>query len=725
MRAVPVFRRGRPPGRTRARVGAGAMSAAALAAAAVLAASTGAGALAPSAGTEPSAAEAGHRSAAGPVLRGKGRELQLDLGVELAPAAPGAPAGPLAWRQEGDAAVGETADALREVEVRVVPRGVGLSVEVRVRYREAVRAEREAVRLRLPGSGFALGRDLVWSPLRRPLRVDRGTPVLAVAGDLLVAGGPGIVAARYAPRTNAAAAARAAVGTATAELAAPGNAAPGNAAAGNAAPGNAAAAPVVAGHAAGAGALAGAAPASGVDVELVLDDEAAHPFAVYEQCLPKLPEGDDGQVSYRTLERKRPEGKSPRRPGEEVRGRATLYLLAAGQARLPLVPERWPGGARAAVVFTDHADRTDPEALRAVLHGDSRPVCRAAGPGGFLGRGLKLTKSFFVRARRGGLEEPETAALARELAAAGSEVASHSPTAAADDRETARRALVLLRDFGAVTWIDHQPYTNCEAISSEGWRDDGPYAIRDLVVAAGFRWVWEAGDVGGFGAEPAVGNLFHPARPSAAPPLYPLPFDARLWAFGSTMFQGTPEALGRALSDAALSQLEAERGLFVAHTYLSASPRTTSTPGLAERLVVRPVEGGVEIHPEFDAALARIAARVEAGSIASLTWDQAGSRLRALGDVEVEYRADGSAVLVNHGAEALEALTVAVPAPGWALEAEGRGALDEATEGGGTRAWLDLPAGGAVVLHATRAGARVPFLRPVPAAVHVPPAETP
>ena len=66
-----------------------------------------------------------------------------------------------------------------------------------------------------------------------------------------------------------------------------------------------------------------------------------------------------------------------RRPGDELTARATLHPLAPGREVLPVLAERWEAGARGAVVFTDHADRTDPAALRAVLYGDSRLVCRA------------------------------------------------------------------------------------------------------------------------------------------------------------------------------------------------------------------------------------------------------------------------------------------------------------------------------------------------------------
>ncbi len=504
------------------------------------------------------------------VLQSHGRALMLDISADFAPSAEGGAMAPLSWRRDGAEAVGEAQDGLREVQVRLSLLGAGVVLEARVRYLADVSAEREAVRLRLRGPVRAVAHDLGWRTVGKPVRVDRGTPVVVAGRELAIVGGPGIVAARVASAGEAA------------------------------------------------------------DVELVLDDEASHPFAVYERCLPKLPEGEDGQVTFAALEHKRPESRTPRRSGEEVRGRATLYPLAQGSQLLPLVVERWPAGARAAVVFTDHADRTDPEALRAVLYGDSRPFCRPEGPGGFLGRGVRITKSFFVHARRGALEEPETAALARELAAAGSEVASHSPSPGPDDRDAVAAALPVLRRFGVATWIDHEPYTNCEALSAEGWRSEGPYAVHDLLAGGGFLWVWAAGDVGGFAREPAIGDLF---APGLAPALYPLPFDRRLWAFGSTMFQGTPEGLGRALSDEALDRLEADRGLFVAHTYLAAAPRTTTRPDLLAKLVVREVQGGLELHPAFDEALSRIAERARAGTLASLTWEETGTRLRALGDL--------------------------------------------------------------------------------------------
>jgi hypothetical protein len=566
----------------------------------------------------------------------------------------------LAWRAEGEALVGTADDNRCAATVRLWPGEGGIRLEVSLRYDGAATVEKEVVRLRLPGrSARAVGHDLGLRPVRAPLRVDRGTPVFLATSEVALAGGPGLAAARYLPDRG------------------------------------------------------------GVEVELVLDDDAARPFAVYERCLDRLPGlSQPGPMSFGALERRRPLGSVRRRPGDALTARATLHPLAPGREVLPLLAERWAAGARAAVVFTDHADRTDPAALRAVLQGDSRPLCRPDAPLGFLGHGLRLTKSFFVHARLGGLDDPETAALAEALRAAGSEVASHSPSGDPDDREAVLAALPTLQRFGAVTWIDHEPYTNCEALSTQGWRDSGRYGIRDLLVAAGFRWIWQAGDVGGFGAEPRLVDVFAAGGGSdPGPPIYPLPVDDRLWAFRSSMFYAPPARLAAALEELPLIELERGRGLFVAHTYLSASPRTTTRAEQRERLAVRETgDGGLELDPALDAALSRLAEHVRQGRLASLTWAEAGERLRALSDLEVAYLADGSAEVSNRGRRPLDGLTLAVPAGGVELSVEGAEVQGADGDAERTRVWFDLPPGASAVVRAEQRGLPVPFLPGEPAA---------
>ncbi len=558
--------------------------------------------------------------------------------------------------------MGRAEDARLAAVVRIAPgSGAGFEVTVEIRWKAELEVERAALRLRLAGRARALGRDLRLAEVRAPLRADLGTPVLVLGGGLAVVGGPGL-----------------------------------------------------------AGALAEPDRGGGTEVALLLDDAGAHPFSVYERCLERLPPARS-QGYWAALERKRPLARVRRAAGDRSGAAFQLLPLREGAAPLPLVVERWRGPARAALVLTDHADRTDPAALRAVLWGDSERGAPGYGRGGILGRGLAITKSFFARGRIGGLlDDPEAAAVARELAAAGSEVALHSPGPGPDDRAAVRAALAALAPFHLVTWIDHEPYTNCEAFSSQGWRAGGRFGIRDLLVEAGFRWIWEANDLGGFGRA-RLENLFTAVRPGDAdPPVYPLPADPRLWVFQSTFFYAPPAALGAALSERALRTLEEAGGLFVGHTYLSASSRTTRDPVQLSRLAVRPRPGGgLEIDPDLDAGLARAAARVRAGSLAALTVREAGDRLRAVAAVRLVYLADGGARVENHGAGPVPGLLLRLPA-GATPEVDGAGAGGHVTAAGQSLVFFDLGPGEAAVVHARGPRGPIPFLEAEPAATLAP-----
>jgi hypothetical protein len=567
--------------------------------------------------------------------------LPLQVAVEVTTEGRGTAAPPLSWRTRADGALEGNARAAEwEATVRLAPAAGGArAVEVFLRWTAPAALERAALVLGWPGAARALGRELAFGPLAGARRVGRGTPVLVAAGRAVLAGGPGLLGAR---------------------------------------------------------AEAGA---TGVRVALLLDDADERPFSTYEACLDRLPEGADPHqhVRWAELEVRRPVRGVARRPGDEDLGRATLYPLPGPGPFRPVVVERWPAGARAAVVLTDHADRTDPEALRAVLWGSSDPRAQGGVGAGVLGRGLKITRTFFVHARRGALDDPEIALLADDLVTAGSEVALHSVTPERDDRAAVRAGLAAAAPWRPATWIDHQPYTNCEAVSSRGAGAEGPFAVRDLLAGAGVRWVWAAGDVDGRSGSRVVNLLGgDPAEARAA--IFPLPQDPRLWVFRSSMFHAAPGELAAALSDAELARLERERGLFVAHTYLGPSARTTRSPEQLARLAVVEAGGALAIHPALDAALARVAARVRAGRLASLTWAEAGDRLRALGDVQVVYRPDGSAEVRNDGADPLPALTVALPAAGLEVALEGAALLGRDDDGELARVWFDLGPGERAVL---------------------------
>jgi hypothetical protein len=600
-------------------------------------------------------------AAAGPVeaivLRRGDRAVTVDVELvldgRLGDGGPRIETSALAWRMDGPAVVGRATGSFGHATVTLTPADGAIRLEVVLDHAADVVVEREAVRVRLPGAGHMLGRNLGITPIDRTLRVDRGTPIFVTTPDVAVVGGPGLAAA-VATR----------------------------------------------GHGA-------------VTLDLILDDAASHPFSTYVTCRAALPKPP---IDWGALEHRTDRSRVVRAAGTTVRAEATIHLTA--DAALPLIVERWPSGTRAAVVITDHADRTDPAALRAVLWGTSDPA--DAGTAGLLPHGLAITKTFFTHAHIGGLaDDPAVAPLARAVVAAGGEVASHSITPRADPRDTIAAGLTPLAPFGAVTWIDHEPYTNCEALSNQGWQDTAPFGLRDLLVAAGFRWVWAANDVKSPTAV-HIADLFGGDPGAPAPVVFPFPPDPRLWAFRSEWFAAAPATLDAALSDAALGALEARRGLFVAHTYLSASPATTRSREHARMLAVRMARPGtLVLDPAIEEAFARLGARVRAATLASLPWRVAGDRLRALGDVGLRYTADGAAILENRSGTDLPGLTVAVEAD-VDLAVDGAAAGGTRREPGRTTTWFDLPRGARVGVRATHAGHPLRFLTGGPVTVELP-----
>ena len=391
-----------------------------------------------------------------------------------------------------------------------------------------------------------------------------------------------------------------------------------------------------------------------VTITLELDDARQHPFAVERRC----------RQSWRRAGARRDESARYHAPGEKASYRARLTANAE-----PLLLGRLPGGRRAALIVSDHADQTSLPTLRALLFGTSDERDPAFGRGGFLGHGLGLTKAFF---RRGGperpqLEDPAVFALAERLVRAGGEAALHSPTPAPDLRAVTEEALAFVRPLHMVTWIDHQPATNCEAFAAGGWRPGDPYYVADLLAAAGVRSVWTA-DV----RRSDDLNLLRPREPAAhTPVLFPQAPAASGAPAGLTLFRSTwayvdAARFVRLLAPPRLDRLEEERGIAILHTYLEAMRPEGRLRGRNLVRVVRP--GVVALEPRLEAVLADLERRAATGRLWVTTVRDLGDFLRARGGLEVRYAADGSAAVRNAGPAAVRGVTVHVPRTDTRLE---------------------------------------------------------
>lgn len=442
----------------------------------------------------------------------------------------------------------------------------------------------------------------------------------------------------------------------------------------------------------------------------------------------------------------------------------TEVVLYSG-ASVPLFKARYPDGRSAALVITDHADQTAAVTLRALIGGTSDVTSPRWGQGGLLGYGLGITKALWMssgepapppligahlttvpgghghlgmapgghgthlvqrvqsfRSRYGRpqvdstgggrpqLDDPEVVEMADRMARVGWEIVPHSATPLRDERDRTENALEWFQRYKARTWIDHQPYTNCEALINQGYQS-GPFGIVDLLQKYGYSYAWSGIDV-----PPGSLNLLSPRRLDRYAPV--------LWAAGR-LSPGTPAALWlfstmmtyvdgpqffKLYAKKPLDQLERERGLHIAHTYLEVF-HPPSSPFAKRNLMVpgkRP--GEVVPDPKLDALFKALAMRVSHGTLWVPTLSQLGDHVRAMSAVSVRLQSDGSATV--RSPQALTGATFVLPRPNLTVLVDGQPPKGQQTGRKETSFWVDLPAERSLrILLLDSHGELVPFRR--------------
>jgi hypothetical protein len=387
--------------------------------------------------------------------------------------------------------------------------------------------------------------------------------------------------------------------------------------------------------------------------------------------------------------------------------------LLLGEPRL-LLPGRYPRGQRAALVFTDHADQSNLAKLEAIAYGETSALEGARH--GLCGRGLGFTKTVFAGPARGydpQLEDPGYRALLERIGRAGVEIGLHSATGASDLPARTEAALARFRaaGFRGRTWIDHQPTTNCEAVTAEGWDPRSRYHTLSLLASSGFSLFWSAEDVA---PPPGSLNLLAPEpRSQRRPAIYRFAATsaaaaAELRLFASTRFFLPRASLERRLSARGLTALAQERGLCLAHTYLDTwrargklAPRSLLEPLSASRgrEAGRRGPARFRLRPSIDRLFATLAARQSAGELWVAALERVVSHLEAALSVELAPTTSGTLRVRSARGRALPGLTLIAPRgalpPGSVLLVDGRPPAGVRDRGGEQEIWFDLPSRGA------------------------------
>jgi hypothetical protein len=423
-------------------------------------------------------------------------------------------------------------------------------------------------------------------------------------------------------------------------------------------------------------------------VRLELDDVRNHPFRPRRDCLPRY-------VKNAPLV---PRDERIRRAGEVVEYTAHL---AMGQRRgVPVWLHRWPAGHLAALTFTSHADQSGESPTRAVLYGVGRRTHADHGRGGFLGHGLTLTQSFFWRLGRKHPQLGESApllALAQEAARKGVEIIPHSVTPLRDSRATTRQGLAFFQQWKAVTWIDHEPESNCEGFSNRGAVKGHPNYLADLLHHFGYRYVWAGKDAEGLPWKSL--NLLDPfpldQRRAFMFNLNVDPVDAPqgFWIWYSNWMY-YKRALALAFwSDHGLDRLENQRGVHVAHVYLDAAHPPSSWLHAYNLLDILP-DGTPRLSPGFDQVLASLARRLQRGTLWTTTFARLADHLVDSQQVVVSQDPEARAARVtNRGRKAISGITLTIATAPSAPRVNGQAPAGVSRHGGYTFLWFDLPGG--------------------------------
>jgi hypothetical protein len=160
----------------------------------------------------------------------------------------------------------------------------------------------------------------------------------------------------------------------------------------------------------------------------------------------------------------------------------------------PAIVSRYPLGAEAGFVLTDHCDYDSEARLRSFLHGGGEAR-------GWLGRGLKMTKGVFSlsstppdRPPAASLEDAEYKTLVQELFQDGSEIAPHALNESNNIPPPVFHMALdrITREWNPATWIDHG--ASFDYLYVLGGGDHPEYRLLRELKVKGFSALWSYQD---------------------------------------------------------------------------------------------------------------------------------------------------------------------------------------------------------------------------------------
>ena len=409
---------------------------------------------------------------------------------------------------------------------------------------------------------------------------------------------------------------------------------------------------------------------AGYSLDMEIDHQENHPFSIHSRCV-SVPEPEMTRL---------PMNEMVRSAGQKFTSRADWIV----GKMVPLFPGRFPRAYRSALVFVDHADQSNARKMEAFAFGRTGALERGeVGPSypGFVNRGLGYSKTIFI-AKRGPhapqFDNPHYRRLLDLMQQRGVEIGVHSPTGRMDLPAQSRALLTAFRrKYRGRTWVDHQPDTNCEAISNLGWNPRSRWYSLKLLSGAGFKHIWTATDLP---LPLGTLNILASKRPWERRPVFYTHSllggsSKRPFVLFNTSWQFVERwEFLRRFTIRRINRLERERGLCLAHVYLD-SYRNFNGMLPSKSLLSSDGGGGYILRPEVDKLFLRFQRRQARRALWVAGVDRVAGHLRGALATERDFLPGGRVRITNRSRIPLSGLTMMMPLAEAEILIDGRAPL--------------------------------------------------
>ena len=360
-----------------------------------------------------------------------------------------------------------------------------------------------------------------------------------------------------------------------------------------------------------------------------------------------------------------------------------------------------PSGANAVLIFTNHADRTNTERVKAVHYGSSDGSVLDKG---FTGRGLKTTWSVFHTGNvdNMGLDTPAFKTAIDALYAAGHEIIPHrtrpgSVNTRIDCQDTGDGGNNHLADFdtwySCRNWIDHGLSAGPDNVGLhvKGSTLGETNYIMDLLEAKGYEYTWNWIDMLPRRASAMPLNLLDYSYVGLPRHLVwqntnmQLPTAGPLWQWAANCWADGAALLSH-LANANIDTLIAEFGVSILHNYFALNTYdgytyTSGSPYL--------------IAAAFDDLLAYIQTKQTAGSLWVPTLSEWGDYFRKIIQVDIAITSEKTYTVTNNSGGIISGFALRVPKV--CVPKIGGVDMTVKTVGTTTICWADLPVGASTI----------------------------